>query len=150
MPVATQRVIATWAPAGIYMQYLFWFAWHVLWSVYFYAACCFLVLILMYLFFIFGKKLCRAYVIMLYTCRIKIKFSYLILILCPLNYDVRVCYGKTRDFIIDMTIYGVRLFEVSVFERKVLLRNIRKIYGTFKSVRAIHSVRPIRVWLSEV
>jgi hypothetical protein len=29
--------------------------------------------------FIFGKKLCRAYVIMLYTCRIKIKFSYLIL-----------------------------------------------------------------------
>ena len=27
--------------------------------------------------FIFGKKLCRAYVIMLYTCRIKIKFSYL-------------------------------------------------------------------------
>ena len=31
--------------------------------------------------FIFGKKLCRAYVIMLYTCRIKIKFSYLILIL---------------------------------------------------------------------
>jgi hypothetical protein len=28
--------------------------------------------------FIFGKKLCRAYVIMLYTCRIKIKFSYLI------------------------------------------------------------------------
>jgi hypothetical protein len=29
--------------------------------------------------FIFGKKLCRAYVIMLYTYRIKIKFSYLIL-----------------------------------------------------------------------
>ena len=29
--------------------------------------------------FIFGKKLCRAYVIMLYTCRINIKFSYLIL-----------------------------------------------------------------------
>ena len=29
--------------------------------------------------FMFGKKLCRAYVIMLYTCRIKIKFSYLIL-----------------------------------------------------------------------
>ena len=28
--------------------------------------------------FIFGKKLCRAYVIMLYTCRIKIKFFYLI------------------------------------------------------------------------
>jgi hypothetical protein len=35
--------------------------------------------------FIFGKKLCRAYAIMLYTCRIKIKFffilSYLILML---------------------------------------------------------------------
>jgi len=29
--------------------------------------------------FIFGKKLCRAYVFMLHTCRIKIKFSYLIL-----------------------------------------------------------------------
>ena len=29
--------------------------------------------------FIFGKKLCSACVIMLYTCRIKIKFSYLIL-----------------------------------------------------------------------
>jgi hypothetical protein len=28
--------------------------------------------------FIFGKKLCRAYVIMLYKCRIKIKFSYLL------------------------------------------------------------------------
>jgi hypothetical protein len=26
--------------------------------------------------FIFGKKLCRAYAIILYTCRIKIMFSY--------------------------------------------------------------------------
>jgi hypothetical protein len=50
MPVATQRGIATWSPAGIYMQYLFLFAWHVLLCVYFYAACCFIVLILMYLF----------------------------------------------------------------------------------------------------
>ena len=33
------------------------------------------------------------------------------------------------------------------FERKefFLLRNLRKIDGTFKSVRAIHSVQPIRV-----
>ena len=47
--------------------------------------CIFLCCMLFYCFnidvsvFIFGKKLCRAYVIMLYTCRIKIKFSYLIL-----------------------------------------------------------------------
>ena len=45
--------------------------------------CIFLCCMLFYCFniavsvFIFGKKLCRAYVIMLYTCRIKIKFSYL-------------------------------------------------------------------------
>jgi hypothetical protein len=74
--------------------------------------------------------------------------------ICQLNCDVRVWHGKTRDFIIDGTIYWVRLFEVSLFELKglFLLRNIRKIDGTFKSVRAIHSVRPIRdrgteVWL---
>ena len=47
--------------------------------------CIFLCCMLFYCFnidvsvFIFGKKLCRAYVIMLYKCRIKIKFSYLIL-----------------------------------------------------------------------
>ena len=43
-------------------------------------------------------------------------------------------------------------FEVSVFERKsfVLLRNIRKIGGTFKSVRVIHGIRPIRVQGTEV
>ena len=50
--------------------------------------CIFLCCMLFYCFnidvsvFIFGKKLCRAYVIMLYTCRIKIKFSYLFLISC--------------------------------------------------------------------
>ena len=38
-----------------------------------------------------------------------------------------------------------------VFERKefFLLRNIRKIDGTFKSVRAIHGVQPIPVQLSK-
>jgi hypothetical protein len=47
--------------------------------------CIFLCCMLFYCFnidvsvFIFGKKLCRAYVIMLYKCRIKIKFSYLLL-----------------------------------------------------------------------
>jgi hypothetical protein len=49
-----------------------------------FMTCIFLCCMLFYCFnidvpvFIFGKKLCRAYVIMLYTCRIKIKFSYLI------------------------------------------------------------------------
>jgi hypothetical protein len=39
-----------------------------------------------------------------------------------------------------------------VFERKdfVLLKNIRKIEGTLKSVRAICSVRPMQVRPSEV
>jgi hypothetical protein len=41
----------------------------------------------------------------------------------------------------------VLISQVSVFERNgfSLLGNIRKIDGTFKSVRAINSVRPIRV-----
>ena len=66
--------------------------------------------------------------------------------ICQLNCHVRVWHGKTRDFIIDGTIYWVRLFEVSVFERKefFLLRNIGEIDRTFKSVRAIHGIRPIR------
>ena len=64
--------------------------------------------------------------------------------ICQLNCHVRVWHGKTRDFIIDGTIYWVRLFKVSVFERKefFLLRNIGKIDRTFKSVRAIHCIRP--------
>ena len=37
---------------------------------------------------------------------------------CPLNYDVGVCHGNTCNFIHDWTIYWVRLFKVSVFERK--------------------------------
>jgi hypothetical protein len=39
--------------------------------------------------------------------------------ICQLDCDVRVWHGKTRDFIIDGTIYWVRLFEASVFERKM-------------------------------
>jgi hypothetical protein len=60
--------------------------------------------------------------------------------------------AKWRDFIIDGTIYWVRLFEVSVFERKefFLLRNIGKIDQTFKSVWAIHGIQPIWVWGTEV
>ena len=67
--------------------------------------------------------------------------------ICQLNCDVRVWHGKIRDFIIDRTIYWVRLFEVSVFEWNIffLLRNIMQIDGIFKSVRAIHGIRSIRV-----
>ena len=72
--------------------------------------------------------------------------------ICQLNCHVQVWHGKTRDFIIDGTIYWVRLFAVSEFERKefFLLRNIGKIDQTFKSVRAIHGIRPIQVQGTEV
>jgi hypothetical protein len=42
-----------------------------------------------------------------------------------LNCDVRVWHGKTRDFIIDWTIYWVRLFEVSGFEPKMGFFNLQ-------------------------
>jgi len=66
--------------------------------------CIFLCCMLFYCFdidvsvFIFGKKLCRAYVIMLYTCRIKIKFCLSYLILC---YVISIFYPSSgRDSII--------------------------------------------------
>ena len=41
------------------------------------------------------------------------------------NCDVRVWHDKTRDFIIDWTIYWVRLFEVSEFEPKMGFFNLQ-------------------------
>jgi hypothetical protein len=64
---------------------------------------------------------------------VKLRAHSTVTYICQLNCDVWVWHGKTRYFIIDRTIYWVRLFKVSMFERKVffLLRNIRKIDGTY-------------------